>query len=379
VVSVVQVGSEHVDALTGLIREAWDPGATAESVAASRALAAQSNPVAPNEPPPTFLLLSGDEAVGHVTSYPIRLWDGAIERPAHWLKGLMVLPRHRNGPVGFLVLREALRHLGAGDTAALVVEPAAIRLFTALGFVDMGLLANRVKLLRPGAALRRLDFDALGWRETRPRLALALRVLKAPGAAEVAGAFVALGTKAWSVFASGAARGFRVADVDSVDPTETDALWSSVRRGVRTAPARDAHYLRRRYGAGDPYRFVTARRDERLVGVAVVRRQRAEADARLRGIRVATLSDVLFEPGSEDAGVALVAAAERTASRMGADALLCSASHEAVNRALQRRAFIEAPPNVHLVVRPAPGAPPLSDRLDQWWLTRGDSDADEVF
>jgi ribosomal protein S18 acetylase RimI-like enzyme len=377
VVSIVQVGAEHVDALTSLIREAWDPEATTSSVAAARDLAARSNPVAPNEPPPTFLLLSGAEAVGHVTSYPIRLWDGAIERPAHWLKGLMVLPRHRNGPVGFLVLREALRHLGAGDTAALVVEPAAIRLFTALGFVDMGLLANRVKLLRPGTALRRLDFDALGWRETRPRLALALRMLKAPGAAAVAGAFVALGTKAWSVIAGGTARGFRVADVDSVDPAETNALWCSVRRGVRTAPARDAHYLGRRYGGGDPYRFVTARRDGRLAGVAVVRRHRAEGDARLRGIRVATLSDVLF--GDENAGVALLAGAERTASRMGADALLCSASHKAVNDALQRRGFIEAPPNVHLVVRQAPGAPPLSDRLDQWWLTRGDSDADEVF
>ena len=68
-----------------------------QRVRQARARSAEENPAAAGQEPPTFLMLSADQALGHVTTIPIRLWDRDSIIPAHWIKGLMVVPEHRNG------------------------------------------------------------------------------------------------------------------------------------------------------------------------------------------------------------------------------------------------------------------------------------------
>jgi len=116
-----------------------------------------------------------------------------------------------------------------------------------------------------------------------------------------------------------------------------------------------------------------------LAGVAVVRRPREEGDPRLSGIKVATLSDMLFLPENRDVALALLAAAERTAHSMGADALLCTASHPAITTLLSRRAYVKLPGNVHFLVRDVKDVHALPKSLTDWFLTRGDANSDEVF
>jgi hypothetical protein len=116
-----------------------------------------------------------------------------------------------------------------------------------------------------------------------------------------------------------------------------------------------------------------------LVAVAVVRACSDSPDPRLRGIRVATVADVLFRPDDPAAGLAALAGAERIARRMGADAILCSTSHPAITSALRRRAYLRLPGNVHLMLRDPTGTAGLPLTVDAWWLMRGDASSDEAF
>ena len=85
---------------------------------------------------PTFLFVRDGEAIGHVGTIPMFLDLDGRSVPAHWLKGLMILPEARNGPVGFLLIKEAGKSLEL--SMALVVKEEARRLFTALGYHDIG-------------------------------------------------------------------------------------------------------------------------------------------------------------------------------------------------------------------------------------------------
>ena len=51
----------------------------------------------------------------------------------------------------------------------------------------------------------------------------------------------------------------------------------------------------------------------------------------------------------------------------------------AVRPLLRRRAYLPLPRNVHFMVRMPAGGPTLPQDLASFWLTRGDSEADEAF
>ncbi len=158
---VVSVEEPEVAALAAFYTEAWGEPVSPETVRRNRAAAAEANPATPGRVPPAFLFMAGGRAVGHLGTIPVQLRLGGAESPAHWLKGLMVLPEHQNGPVGFFLLREATRACGTA-AMALVVERAARRLYAAHGFADLGALPNGMKLLRPTRVLERLDLAAIG-------------------------------------------------------------------------------------------------------------------------------------------------------------------------------------------------------------------------
>jgi len=356
---------------------------TAEAVLAGRRKAASENGVAPGEVPPAAIVLGGGRVLAYCGSIPHRLWDGVAERPAYWVKGLMVLPEYRRGPIGFLVAKQLVTQLVCAT--ALVVAPAARRLFSALGYTDLGAVTNFVRPLRLARLARRLDVAELGL-GLPPWLTAAVRVAQRAGVAGLAG-----GAAGLVLDLAGAARGrpaFRLATGCALEPPsreELDDLWRSARGAIAASPVRDGLYLRGRYGANRPaadksrYSFITARDGTRLVGVAVLLQPKTIGDPRLRGVRVATISDVVFSPERAGVGLAVLAAVERAARSAGADAVLCTTSHRALARLLRRRAFVPLPGNVHFFVRDATGAGRWSHDLASWWLARGDSGADEVF
>lgn len=375
-VEVVRVNADHLPALTEFYRRAWDPQTTVEKVEAGRAEAAAANPASPGEAPPTWLVLQDGEAIAHVTTIPIIAWLEGRDVPAHWVKGLWVLPEHQRSAAGFLVLKAAVSALD-GLSMALVHEPAAIRLFQALGYADLGALPNKLRLLRAGSLLSRFDADTLGLRGLPSWLRSATRVVRP--LAPVLGLGIDAATSLWARVASASPRGLRIEIADRCDRDGVDALWAAVRQELRAGPARARQQLVRRYGRDGEYRFVHVRSKGALVGLAVVKRPRVEGDARLNGIRVATISDIVYSPHTPRVGAAVLRGAEEAAAMLNADAVLCGASAAAIQPLLRRRGYLSLPANLHVLARYAAGEVTIPPDLADWWVTRGDSEGDSTF
>ena len=378
-VAVVEAGAEHHEMLADFYRAVWDPAAMASGVREAWDISAE-NPVTPGVPPPTFICVRDGQVIGYVTTIPLRLRVSGIQRVGHWVKGLMVRPQFRNGPVGMLVLREAVSRLGLA--AALVVQPAPRRLFEALGFGDVGPLPNALRILQPERLLSALDPSdpPIG---SHPALGSVLRLLRRKPFSALSAVAARTGTGAWLRVAGGGVRGPRAVRTARAAPPQDqlDRLWRRVIAGHPewAGPSRDARTLRWRYAPDGPYLWVTTWTGTDLAGVAVLRAPRADGDPRLRGVRVATIADLLLPPGDRPVGLALLAGCEVLARDLGADALLCSATHRSVAPLLRRRAFAPLAGNVHFLIRDPDTPATARPALAAWWLTRGDSDADEVF
>lgn len=372
-IEVVRVEDEHLAALAGFYAAVWDSSASADKVRTARRQAAAANPVTPGEPPPTWIVLRNHLAIGHVTTIPISLWIDGAERPAYWIKGLWVLPEFQRSAVGFLVLRAAIQELGSVASLALAHDPAALRLFGALGFRDLGSLPNDLRVLNARRVLGRIDPSTLpvGALARSRGLRLAIRT------AAWAGPLCDLATATWVALAGDRLGSLEVAVSDRLDLPALEGLWLATRDEVRAGPRRGGAEFAARYGIGG-YAFVHVRDDDRLAALGVVRRPSPDGDPRLRGVRVATLADVLYRPSEPRAGLAVLRGAERAAHQWGADALLSGASIGAFRPLLRRRGFLRAPPNLRVMARvpTAVGAPAT---LDHWWITRGDSGGDGSF
>lgn len=373
-VQVVRVDEQHVEALAGFYRRVWDPGATPETVSAGRAAASVANCVVPGEPPPTWIVLQDGAAIAHVTTIPIRIALTGREQPAYWVKGLWVLPEHQRSSAGFLVLRAATAALS--PALGLVHEPSAIRLFQALGYTDLGGLPNFIRILRPSVVLSRLEVNALGLGNIPSWMRAAVRLGRAT--APLTGALARAGSTLWSAVATGPLGKLSTTIDEELDPDGVDRLWAAIRREIANGPVRDAAALAARYEPRLGYRFVHVRSGGRLVGLGVVKAPGEHGDSRLRGLAIASLSDLSYLPSDPAAGLAVLRGAEDVARRMGADALLASASAAGVAPLPQRRAFLRVPANLHVLARLGSGALPSSQIAD-WWFTRGDSGGDGSF
>lgn len=378
---IVLAEDRHAPELAEFFRQVWSPLATKESVLAARGEAAAANVAEPGVAPPTWIALGGNRVLGYVTTIPIRIWDGRDDRPAYWIKGLMVLPEVRNGPIGYAILKAAVARLPR--TGALAAAAPALRLFTALGYSDLGPIPNWILAVAPHRVLKRLNLTGLGLARVPRWAPSALRFGQTTGLATAMGwtGGVVMGAARAALRAPG--RGLRAGPFDAAAAgAELDALWRLVRDGTPTAVVRDARYLLQRYepGAASPYEWVAVHRNGDLAGVAVLRRPRVDSDARLSGIRVAVLADLLYDPRRPGTGLALLGAIERAARRLDADAILASCSTPALARLLRSQLYWALPGNVHFLFRDVSGEPaPVGRSLEDWWLTRGDGHSDESF
>jgi GNAT superfamily N-acetyltransferase len=378
-IDVVRVTDAVSEELAAFFRTVWNETATAESVRRGRAQSAARNPVTPGIETPAIALLVDGVVTGYLGTIPVKFWNGRDEIVAHWLKGFMVLPEYRNKFVGFAVLREMLKHVGV--SAIMTVAAPALRLFAAVGYVDCGTVPNYIALLRPARVAKLVDVQALAlglprWTER------GIRAAQKVGVASAVGGVVALGLAAWRLFRSAPPK-FDV-DLSGVLPpaASMDELWRRARNTIGAAAVRDGTFLPWRYDArlGGAYEAAVVRdQTGTLVAVAVVRRPRAEGDERLRGLNVASLSDLLYRANDASSGLAALYGAEQLARRMDADVLLCTASHPSITGQLRRCSYIRVPGNVHFLIRDPLATAGLPTTVADWWVLRGDAHSDEVF
>ncbi len=359
-VQALRLTDEHVPALARFFQTVWNASST-------------NRPTIHPETP-AFGVLRDGELLGYVGTLPLRLWNGVNEQTAHWMKGLMVLPDYRNSGIGYFVLQEAMRHLNLAGS--LSVAPAAHRLFQAVGFQDLGPLPNQILLLRPADVLRRLDLKAIGLSRLPPAVSMALTLSRTQAMSATAGVAYSSAIKGWHGLLR---RRSRKLDLDTVlpDDAELDTLWAHMRDAVPASPVRDSLHIKTRYfdRSNGPYSCLAVRDHNELVALAVVRHPGDTIDPRLRGIRVAVMSELVARPDHTDAIMAAVGGAESIARDRGAHALICSVSHRQVFKRLRHQGYATLPGTVRVLMKTGGGFPPA---VHDWWISRGDGEADGV-
>jgi hypothetical protein len=238
----------------------------------------------------------------------------------------------------------------------------------------------------------KLDFDSLGVAKLPHWAREGVDAARRTGVLELAANAAGKGLDMAVRVARRSAAHFDTPESEVPSPDELDELWLATRKDLTASPVRDGRYLKSRFGngakqseeereveSGDPYTFVAARERGLLLGVAVVRRPRATSDARLGGIRVATMSELVFPIARADAGLATLGAVERVARASGADAITCMTSHPALSRLLRRQGYLRLAGNVHFFLRDVTDIGRLPTNPEAWWLGRGDGESDTSF
>ena len=375
-----RLGEADADAIAVFMRAAdWDANATPDSVRQGLRTAAAENPFEPDVGPPMVGVFVGARLVACLTSIPTRFWNGREFAPAHWLKGFWVLEQFRDGLVGYLLLKEMLRHVGLAASMPAALVPR--RLSTALGMVDLGAVPNYIEPLRTARILRRIDSELLDLNGISMPLSIALRFTKFPPLAYAADALVQLGLGALRLPSALAARAL-TAQLEDGLPSKAalDDLWTRAQRDPVCCAARSAAYLRWRYerGANGRYWFASSWRGTELVGLAVLQHPQRLDDPRIARLGIGSVVDLVLDPRCPGALPSVLKAARLWAKSGNYDALLLTASYAGLRGPLIRAGYMPTPGNIHLMLREPAGEHKLSTNLDAWMVTRGDAWSDHL-
>jgi hypothetical protein len=324
-------------------------------------------------PPPRVLFLKDQEVIGHVATVPVRLAVTGRLRDASWAVGLVVLPEHRNGPVAPLVVKKLNEAVDIGLT--LHVEEAALRVFKGVGWRHLGVIPQYVRVLNARAFVR--TFAQRGGQFLMGRRARVWTVL-----ARWSGPVGVLVGLAFAGHAAvGALRRQRLSRATVVREHAFDASYTELAERVKGKLGvwvfRDEHYLSARYGRRmSAYRLLACRREQRLLGYAIVKLRQFSNDPRMGDIRMGTLVDCVFDPEESAVLDALLESTLSLCRRDRVDVVFCAASLRALGDRLRGHGFVAMAGTLNAAYHDRTGALAGNPPLDSWHLMRGDSDAD---
>ena len=345
----------------------------------SRSWAAGESPFPDLMPAPAIGVFDLGEIVGYLGSIPTAFWDGRHEVEAYWIKGFMVSPSYRNGPLGYQLAKK-MRDV-TGLAGILVVASAARRLFEAVGFRDLGAIPNLVVPINSRRLLQLADPDRLGLKSRSRLQRVALGLARWAPVAKVAGTVIDLALAALAGANCALSRDVETR-VESTPPPkeEIDRLWRHMRETLDFCPTRSGVYVHWRYAGGGTgrYRFVHVRRGAQLVALVVVRLPERLDDPRLAGLKVALIVDLIVDVRDRSAGAAALLAARRWARREQCDAALLTVPQRQIGKVARRIGFIRVPGNVHFLMRTPNDAFEAPNTLDNAWVTRGDAWGDDI-
>jgi hypothetical protein len=359
----------------------WPSSRKRASASAVRVGGGQEGQAASTQDPPTFVFVKGDDIVGHVTTIPVQLTCFAKTVTAHWIVGFMVLPEHRNGLVGPLLIKEVNRSLDCA--LSLHVEPPVLRILTGLKWVHKGLLPQYIRVLNAQGVSHNLQLSGVKALALHTGDTAAVRLGFVESFIRMLGGWgLAVGQAIWvglTIVARPRAVPVEVREEQGFDDGY-NKLWQAVRTRFGACLARDQKYLQGRFG-GHPhrYRVLGCRQDNSLLGYCIVKTKQFSNDPRMGNMKVGTIVDCLFDPAAPAVFQALLDRALKLCAREGVHAVLCTASHAAVRRLLRGNGFLAIPGNLNFAYHNRTDAPLQDIPLESWHLMRGDSDADQNF
>lgn len=331
---------------------------------------------------PTFVFLKGAEIIGHVTTIPVHLSASNQTIAAHWIVGFMVLPEHRNGLVGPLLIREVNRSL---DYAlSLHVEPPVLRILTGLKWVHKGVLPQYLRVLNARGVAENLQVSGIqALASDLGSMTGGLRFRWIESLMRVVGwCSLAIGGTLWVVVTSVVRPRIAKADVreERMFDESYDQLWHMVGKHFEACFVRDRASLQAKFGPhGERYRILACRRGGQLLGYCIIKTKQFANDSRMGNLKMGTIVDCLFDPTADEVLQTLLEHVVALFAREGVHAVLCTASHRLVRRLLLANGFFPIPGNLNFAFHTRASVLLQDIPLDGWHLMRGDSDADQNF
>ena len=324
---------------------------------------------------PVFLFLKDREVIGHIGTLPVRIWTGSQVCNSHWVVGFMVLPEHRNSLVAPLLLKKVNEVLPLALT--LHVEPHVLRIFQGLGWTHVGVIPQFVYPLdgyHLFDELRELLLTSLAssgrWMADCTRLLGSLRITRMVGGS-LAWACVRL----WDLLAQTATRHIEVFEEKAFEESYDD-LWDRVHKKFKAMVVRDRRYLEARFGSTiKDHTLLAFRKKGQLLGFCIIKLKQFVDDPRMGNLRMVTILDCLFDPDDQDTLHRLVQTAVAIAKEQGAHAVVCTASHSAIQACLRKNRFFTLPATLHFAYLDRASVIPATNELQSWHITRADSDA----
>lgn len=331
---------------------------------------------------PTFVFLKGAEIIGHVTTIPVHLSASNQTIAAHWIVGFMVLPEHRNGLVGPLLIKEVNRSL---DYAlSLHVEPPVLRILTGLKWVHKGVLPQYLRVLNAHGVAENLQVSGIqALASDLGAMTGGLRFRWIESLMRVVGwCSLAIGEALWVAVSSILRPRTTKADVreERTFDESYDRLWHMVGKQFEACFVRDRASLQAKFGPhGERYRILTYRRGGQLLGYCIIKTKQFANDSRMGNMKMGTIVDCLFDPAADEVLQSLLEHVLTLFAREDVHAVLCTASHRVVRRLLLANGFFSIPGNLNFAFHTRASALLQDIPLDGWHLMRGDSDADQNF
>jgi len=360
----------------------WPNSRNGASTSAVRFDGSKEGQAASTQDPPTFVFIKGDDIVGHVTTIPVQLTSFAKTVAAHWIVGFMVLPEHRNGLVGPLLIKEVNRSLDCA--LSLHVELPVLRILTGLEWVHKGVLPQYLRVLNARGVSRNLQLSgikALNLHTGDTTAAVPCRFVES-FIRMLGGWGLAVGQALWvglTIVARPRAVPVEVREEQEFDDSYNQ-LWQAVKGRFGACVARDQEYLQGRFGRNpERYRVLGCRQENRLLGYCIVKTKQFSNDPRMGNMKVRTIVDCLFDPAAPAAFQTLLDGVLKMCAREGVHAVLCTASHAAVRQLLRANGFLAIPGNLNFAYHNRTNVPLQDIPLEAWHLMRGDSDADQNF
>lgn len=332
---------------------------------------APRNPYEDPSPSCATVLVDDGRVIGHIASTPSKVWCKGEERYVHWCSGFHLLPEARGKGLAKLLIRRLMEMQPL--LSGVVVVDASRRAFLSNGWQFDWKIPEFVKLLDAPGFLR--VFEGAGFRNVPPLLQRLLAAL-GPSGRGALGHVLELPHAVYQ----GARRLLRAkleVEIRRVDDlgVEVDALWERSRTHLSCAQVRESAYLNYMFPASRNWLKFEVRDQQRLVAYTVVSIASLSNWNGIRGVKLASVIDMFWDPTVDGLSEALLARMESEVRGRGAHVLTYSGTCAQARRTAIRCGFVPIPGTVWYGYHSGDPTFQFAERSTDWFANRGDADA----
>jgi len=138
---------------------------------------------------------------------------------------------------------------------------------------------------------------------------------------------------------------------------------------------RNAEYLNWRFNSEDGWIKLLLEESGKVLAYSILSMKKFTKDERLGNMGLLCIVDILWDFTKPDVLHAMIEYIEMFAQTNCSDAVICSISDNRARNILLKKGFIKIQSTVYFEYHVRDKGINLSDKMDDWYITRGDADA----